>query len=294
LQKKNYTNNISGNILVFICFCLLGFAIGSSSCRPKKEITIKKSSRPKNIQHLLEQVQKNEFAFEWLSIKAGADLHLDGEKKSFNVNIRIRKDSVMWISVSPLLGIEVARVMITQDTVMIIDRINKSFSGHNFSFIDEKLDVDINFNILQAFLVGNSMGFEPQEDDEGDLPKLSMDHHRYLLSTFRKRKLKKMMEKKQERIEKKPEKYDDLVHSIWVMPDTFKIAMQSVVDLKMKRSIAAKYENFLPADDKLFPRKITIEINGEQKGYLLLDITKIATNIPQTFPFKIPEKYESD
>jgi hypothetical protein len=268
--------------------------IGSSSCRPKKEITIKKSSRPKNIQHLLEQVQKNEFAFEWLSIKAGADLHLDGEKKSFNVNIRIRKDSVMWISVSPLLGIEVARVMITQDTVMIIDRINKSFSGHNFSFIDEKLDVDINFNILQAFLVGNSMGFEPQEDDEGDLPKLSMDHHRYLLSTFRKRKLKKMMEKKQERIEKKPEKYDDLVHSIWVMPDTFKIAMQSVVDLKMKRSIAAKYENFLPADDKLFPRKITIEINGEQKGYLLLDITKIATNIPQTFPFKIPEKYESD
>ncbi|MBK8414658.1 MAG: DUF4292 domain-containing protein [Bacteroidetes bacterium] len=38
-----------------------------------------------------------------------------------NINLRIKTDSLTWISKSPLLGIEVARVMITRDSVKFMD-----------------------------------------------------------------------------------------------------------------------------------------------------------------------------
>ncbi|HAR20844.1 MAG TPA: DUF4292 domain-containing protein, partial [Cytophagales bacterium] len=41
------------------------------------------------------------------------------------LTIRIRKDSVIWISVNPALGIEVVRALITKDSIFVIDKIHK-------------------------------------------------------------------------------------------------------------------------------------------------------------------------
>ena len=62
--------------------------------------------------------------------------YAEGDKQvNGNANIRIRKDSLIWISVSPSIGIEATRVMISRDTALVINRLDKEFYVFNFEEI---------------------------------------------------------------------------------------------------------------------------------------------------------------
>ena len=49
----------------------------------------------------------------------------DGKKYDVNANIRMYYDSVIWVSVTGLLGIEGVRAYITHDSVKLIDKQNR-------------------------------------------------------------------------------------------------------------------------------------------------------------------------
>ena len=57
-----------------------------------------------------------------------AKIKLNGNNTSkINANIRIIKDSLIWISVKAGLGIEIFRTIITPDSVRYINHINKQY-----------------------------------------------------------------------------------------------------------------------------------------------------------------------
>ena len=75
---------------------------------------------------LINYLQTNEFKYDWLTSKFSADVITDDNKQSFNVSVRAKKDSAMWLSVS-VLGIEGARMLITQDSVRFMDKLNNKY-----------------------------------------------------------------------------------------------------------------------------------------------------------------------
>ena len=46
---------------------------------------------------------------------------------SVNANMRVRRGEIIRFSVAPILGIEVARIDITPDKIMAVDRMNKRY-----------------------------------------------------------------------------------------------------------------------------------------------------------------------
>src|SRR2546430_12276296 len=70
----------------------------------------------KNGKALSKRMNENELDYAYASAKFNCELTLDGEEHSFNVTVRTRKDSVIWMSISKL-GIDAARVLITKDSV---------------------------------------------------------------------------------------------------------------------------------------------------------------------------------
>ena len=61
----------------------------------------------KFIQNVYQAVEKNRIDFETFSAKVKVDFEgSDGKKNDFNAFIRLRKDSVLWVSINALLGIE--------------------------------------------------------------------------------------------------------------------------------------------------------------------------------------------
>jgi len=55
------------------------------------------------------------------------------------------------------LGIEAARLYITQDSVYFMNRLKNEYATSSFGFFKKQFQVDLDFNTLQSLLTGNSI-----------------------------------------------------------------------------------------------------------------------------------------
>ncbi|MDQ6756932.1 MAG: DUF4292 domain-containing protein [Bacteroidota bacterium] len=81
-----------------------------------------------------------------------------GKKPDVTANIKIQKDSVIWISiVGNVLFIsgEAFRVLITKNHITIINRLDKVVEERPFSFIKDMAKIPLDFKTLQDLIIGN-------------------------------------------------------------------------------------------------------------------------------------------
>ena len=272
-------------IVVYRFFILiLGIQLLASSCSIKKKVLT--TNRPQHLDKIPEKnleamLHKNEVHYEWIAAKFSADVTIDSSLTSFSVSFRGRKDSVLWVSITaPIIGIEVARGIITKDSIKFIERIHSRYFVGDFSTINKVLHTDLDFELLQNLLVGNSAEFY---DDDDRLHGGTSDG-RYFLSTIRKRKVRKVMDRNKE--------LKDPAQIIWMEPTTYKVARIVYKEFNQNRTFDADFDKFLPIDSMLFPRELHFNIKAEKTVDVKLNYSKITINTPQQFPFSISSKYE--
>ena len=265
---------------VFYTFCLL---LVFASCHPTKKIV--ETPHPvkvkgNNVIELFDSVLANQFSFEWLTAKAEVE-YTDREDKpeSFDVNIRIKKDSVIWISVTPLLGIEPVRVLITPDSMKILNRLRKTYMARDLSFLDNILKSHINFEIMQAVLVGNYFPYQKNEK----LKSMYDDSTYVILSTLNKRQTKRISE------EKDPTK--PIIQDFWI-DDHYKINRSKITDDRLNRTLEAAYNEFIEVDQQRFPHTILVDVKAQSPLRIKVKYNKVIAGEIQTTPFSVPEKYE--
>lgn len=265
-------------------FALLFVSLFFSSCKTRKKITLNNGRCIidfKNARTLTSHLKEKEFKFDRLNAKLSAEAEVDSTSASFTVTLRIKKDSVIWMSISKL-GIEGARVLITKDSVKLLNRIKNTFFVGDFAYISKIVNTDLDFELLQSLLVGNSVEFY----DEDEKIKPGIDNCQYTLGTIRKKRLRKVMEKGKEL--KEP------AQSIYMIPETFKIARILFYEFGPDRSFDVRYsEHELKDSTQLFPMKMNYTIKAQKNVKIDLAYSKVVLNEEQTFPFKIPENYEA-
>jgi len=94
-------------------------------------------------------------SFNYLVIKSKVAYRTKESTTNATANIRIKKDSIIWLSITPGMGIEAARAIITPDSVKIIDRIHNKYDQYSISFIKQTFGVDLDYYNLQNVMVGN-------------------------------------------------------------------------------------------------------------------------------------------
>ncbi len=97
-----------------------------------------------------------------LTSKIAVDAKVGGKEVSANGTLRIKKDEVIQISLQvPLLGIEIGRLEVTPDYILVIDRYHKQYVKAPISELTAKAKTNLDFYSLQAlfmnqiFLPGN-------------------------------------------------------------------------------------------------------------------------------------------
>ncbi|RYG21494.1 MAG: DUF4292 domain-containing protein, partial [Chitinophagaceae bacterium] len=60
---------------------------------------------------------------------------VNGNENNVTMLIRIEKDKKIWVSVTAIAGIEVARAVITPDSLLLRDNLNKTYARKPFSYI---------------------------------------------------------------------------------------------------------------------------------------------------------------
>ncbi|MEW6467768.1 MAG: DUF4292 domain-containing protein [Bacteroidota bacterium] len=276
IRLKPYT-------LLFVSALILGAA----SCKTRKQAPADTPCKIdyKNARTLTALLKSNLFDFKWLSAKFSGELIFQGKTSEFNVSVRARKDSVIWMSITdPVMGaVEGARVLITRDSVKFMDRLNKRYFTGGFDTLKKLFNVDeLDFEMIQSIMVGNSVEF--YEEEEKMKPGTDKTECRYFLGTVRKRKFKKAMEKGTE--------LKDPAQSIWLDPEKFKILRIFFTDYNTNRTFDVVYDNFQPVDSMLFPHQVTFDVKAEKSVQVKIRYSKVKTDAAQSFPFTIPESYE--
>lgn len=140
--------------------------------------------------HSIEGMTETEFvgnvienAAGWKALTARMALSVDLEGKGetkVSGTLRIKKGEVVQVSIAPVLGIEVARVEISPNGILAIDRMNKRYVDVSFEEVKSLVKTDLNFHTLQAlflnelFLPGkgtltvrDASSFNVQPEEEG-------------------------------------------------------------------------------------------------------------------------------
>lgn len=102
------------------------------------------------------QILKNHIDFKTFSAKINVN-YVDADDKNYNVNavLRMYKDSLIWASVNAIFGIEALRVLITKDSVKILDKQNKLYTARSVSYLKEVAALPLTLSQLQDLLIGN-------------------------------------------------------------------------------------------------------------------------------------------
>jgi len=135
---------------------------------------------------LMDHVTGQQLHYATFSGRAKSNLTVNGKQRyDVTANIRIVRDEAIWISVTALMGIEVARVFITPDSIKVINRLQSEYIEKPFTYLDNFTGGGLDFSSLERLLVGDVIGEITGDDLEiwqvadGYLLQRQMDDVRY-------------------------------------------------------------------------------------------------------------------
>lgn len=192
---------------------------------------------------------------------------------SVNANMRIRRGEIIRITVAPFLGIEVARIDITPEKILAIDRMNKRYVELGFGELSSLLNTELDFNILQSLILNEI--FIPGRE------KLSQsDAERFALSSYGDQA--KLQVKGTKRIE----------YSFFTSATDGRLE-ETVISLKgLPYSLHCRYTDFTMLGNDVFPQSVEMQSEGTDKTYSLsMKLSRIGTDSDWDAKSEVSSKY---
>jgi Domain of unknown function (DUF4292) len=195
----------------------------------------------------------------------------DQDIDNANVNIRMKKDSVIWLQINAL-GIEVARGLITRDSIQFLDRYHKQYYKYTFADLGSKFSFKLDFDLLQSILVGNM-----------PIPKKAGERFKREKDFFMLR-----------------QEAGKVVVESYVGEQNRRLKKLLAIDEPTKTTLRLDYDDFSALNNYLFPYTGLVELDYESKEdkqryqtVFRIKHQKVElTDEVLSFPFSIPAKYE--
>lgn len=104
---------------------------------------------------------KRRIDFKTFSAKVKVDYEDSRDKQpTITAYVRILKDSMIWISgYATLFNVEAFRVLVTKDSVFVLDKLKKEVSYRSMDFLQEVTQIPFDLKTLQDLFVGNPIFF---------------------------------------------------------------------------------------------------------------------------------------
>lgn len=255
--------------------------VGLASCRSTRKITTviakkdsavvvinpAESDSAKSVRATFDSIQKKRINFTSFSSKLNVEYKDDKNRNlDFNAFLRMKKDSAIWISIIAALNIEAYRVLITPDSITIMDKLNRTIQRKPLSYLHAITQVPFDFSTLEDLIIGNPVYLDKTViayADQGEKISLST-----VGNAFK--------------------------HYLTVGKNDLQILFSKLDDVDMGRSRTASlaYAAYLPAGMWMFASARNISLSEKNKLDILLDFKQVEFDKPLAFPFSIPKNYK--
>jgi hypothetical protein len=261
-------------------FVLIFAAAGLVACSGSRK-AVKEPIKEQGAEYLMGKLKENELKYQQFSAKFNATYEVDQKQTSVSGSIRIEKDSIIWISISPALGIEAVRFMLTPDSIKYLNRLSDTYLLQGFDYINKLLNKSMDYDMAQAFLTGNDFSFYDSSSF-----KASVDNKDYKLNTVNRSKIRRSVRRSD----------DDIsipIQYIWLNSENFKISKVLIKESERdSRKFIATYSGFQDVDAKLIPTNLEFKAETEEKKISIkITYSRLQINQKQNYLFKIPEGY---
>ena len=261
-----------------IIFILLAIII-LASCRSTKKIqtaiekkdTVETVTTPKIdttqlINNALLTLKNNRIDYKTFSAKVDVD-YRGGDDKHYdvNANLRMHKDSLIWISVNAVFGIEAMRLLINKDSVFLLDKLNKTYLTRSIDYLQEVSGLPLTLSNLQDILAGNPVFIDSVVSYSNDNSTIS------LLSIGK--TFKNLVTINGEKNVLVHSKLDDL-------------------DITRSRTADLNYDDYENKKGKSFSSKRRITVAEKNKLDISLNFKQYEFDNDLSFPFSIPKNYK--
>ena len=106
-------------------------------------------------------------SFEWLTANMAIQAEVNGQSyNDLSGQLRMRKDSLIWVSVTATMGVEVLRAKVSNDSVWILNRLEKTYLAEPMDSLAQQLGeyrID-RLPMMQFVLLNNIEGIPPVEN----------------------------------------------------------------------------------------------------------------------------------
>lgn len=147
--------------LLLLACCFFLYACSSSKALTGGKI------KPMTAAALNAEIQKERLDYQTLSCKAKIHLQTPDVDQSFSAQIEIQRDSFIGISLR-VLNYEGARILLTPDSLKIIDRIHHTYYLEDYSYLEKQYDVSIDFSALEELIAGNPLYYDSASLQKAD------------------------------------------------------------------------------------------------------------------------------
>tara|TARA_R100000935_G_C2797904_1_gene149053 strand:- start:62 stop:829 length:768 start_codon:yes stop_codon:yes gene_type:complete len=209
----------------------------------------------------------NEAQFKTLNSRMRLKYQDEEISQSVTVSFRMEKDNTIWMS-AQLLGIPLAKALITRDRVSYFEKINKTYFDGDYSLLSKWLGTPLDFDKLQNLLLGQTI-YDLREDRY----KLTESSQGYQLV---------------------PSNETDVIKKLFLLdPQSYKATAQQLSQEKENRNVTVTYPKYQRVSGQTIPEDIRIVANESGKGTQIeISMRSVILNESVTFPFEIPSGYE--
>jgi hypothetical protein len=255
-----------------LLFLLLTIALLQHGCRTPRAVV--PEVKPLSSADLaLIEVHANQADFEWFSTRFSGSVVWENKTHSIAGSMRMRKDSAIYISIAPILGIEVARAIITPDSVKLVNRLESTYYMGDLRILSRMFNADIDYFMLQALFTGNDFPhFRTDQFVLGDDTRLTR-----LESTARTRK---------------NGQGSPIVQVISVDPSNKRIRTNVMEQTNSGRALRADYRKYDSVEGRLLPSDLQIMFADQSNTSTLeMIFSRTTVNVPQNMQFSVPPRY---
>ena len=265
------------------------------SCRTAKQVVTEKDIPLMTEHKLLKQIESNRLNDSTLFAKRIDVSFTDGENSdNFKASLKISLDSFMQISLTAPLGIEVARILLTQDSIKFVDVYHKKYFLADYDYFNQRYDVSLTYDFLQNIFTNTFSDFTLLDESNLRTKRYKLDRTEmgYKLWTVDKKNAGKKLKKfyKQSGSER-----DEIIllQEILIDPTYFRPLSMSLKDLNEGVGISVRYENFVRFGEELFPEKMRFTLFSKKSNMdLNLKFQRMEFNVPVEPNFRILSKYK--
>ena len=213
------------------------------------------------------KVLKNKIDFKTFNAKVRVEYGGKQAGDEATAYVRLEKDKVIWLSLRGALGIEGFRVLVTKDSVKVMNLLKKDVQLRSIEYLQEITELPFDFTTLQDLIIGNPVF------TDSNIASYRTNANNELLVLMTGKLFKHLVTLDNKDFKLLHSKLDD-------------------IDVVRNRTCDITFSDYQTKGGVAFSTKRRISVVEKSKLDINLDFKQYAFNEPTTFPFAIPKNFK--